>query len=123
MREDEGEAITDAINVTSDTSSLDSSSQREKLNAIFAIEEVDNSNKLVNLVARFYIMTTNDVGYELNTATVSDAQFAFASNPDEINHTNNGITHQNLLSIRMIGTRHKDVSILILQRNQGLARL
>ena len=97
--------------------------QREKLNALFAIEEVDNSNKLVNLVARFYIMTTNDVGYELNKATVSDAQFAFTSNPDEINHTNNGITHQNLLSIRMIGTRHKDVSVLILQQNQGLARL
>ena len=71
MREDEGEAITDAINVTADTFSLDSSSQREKLNAIFASEKLENSDNIVNAVTN---MTINDVKYELNTATDSDSQ-------------------------------------------------
>ena len=61
MREDEGEAITDAINVTSDTSSLDSSSQREKLNAIFASEKLENFNGLSNAVTN---MTIKDVEYK-----------------------------------------------------------
>ena len=71
---------------------------------IFASEKIDNSNKLVNAVA---YMTINNVRYELNAAFVSDAQAKFASNPDIITHTSNGITHKNLLSRCTIRIRHE----------------
>ena len=57
-------------------------------------------------------MTISNFGYELNAATVSDAQFKVSSDPDRITHTNNVITHQNLLSSQMIGIWHEEVSIL-----------
>ena len=56
-------------------------------------------------------MTINDVGYELNAATASDAQVGFARNPEKNTHTSNGITHQKLLSIRTIGIFQKYISI------------
>ena len=76
---------------------------------IFVSEKLENSNKLVNTVANTRI---NDVRYKLNAATTSDAQVEFASDPDRITHTNNGITHQHLLSSRMIEIRHGEVSVL-----------
>ena len=57
-------------------------------------------------------MTINNVGYELKASTTSGAQIELASDPDGISHTNNGVDHQNLLSIRMIGIRHEKVSVL-----------
>ena len=57
-------------------------------------------------------MKINFVGYKLNSATASDAQVEFASDPDGITHNSNGITHQNLLSSWMIEIRHKEVSVL-----------
>ena len=57
-------------------------------------------------------MTINDVRYELNNATASDAQVEFASDPDEIIHTSNGDTHKKLLRRRMIGICNKDISVL-----------
>ena len=56
-------------------------------------------------------MEINDVVYELNPATASDAQVEFSSNQEGITHTNNGINHQNLLSRLMIGIRHEEVSV------------
>ena len=76
---------------------------REKLNTIFAIEKLENSNYIVNAFANFEIMTVNDVRYVLTTVTASDVPVEFVSNPDGSTHTNNGITHQNLLSSHMIG--------------------
>ena len=58
---------------------------------IFASEKLENSNKLVNAVAKMII---NDVGYELNTATASDAQVEFSRDLDGITDTKNGITHK-----------------------------
>ena len=40
-------------------------------------------------------MTINDVGYELNTATASDAEVEFAIHPDKITHTSDRHNHQN----------------------------
>ena len=53
--------------------------QIENLDVIFASEKLENPNKLVNTVTN---MRINNVGYELNTATTSDTQVEFASDPD-----------------------------------------
>ena len=107
MREEEEEETTDSNNVTADTLSIVFSPQRENPNAMFASEKLENSNDLVNAVASFENMTINDVGYELNTETTSEAHVELASNPDVINHTKNGITHKNLLSRCMTWIRHE----------------
>ena len=60
----------DANNVNSDTCSLASSSQRGNFNGIFASDNIENSDKIIDTVAN---MTTNDAGYELNTLTTSGA--------------------------------------------------
>ena len=83
--------------------------QRENSNTSFAGEKIDNPNKLVNKVTNTKI---NNFGYELNTVTMSDTQVKFAIYPYGITHTNNGITHQNLCSSRIIGIRHEEVSVL-----------
>ena len=88
------------------------SPQRENSNAIFASDELQNSNNLVNAVAIFDNITINDVVYELNAATVSDSQVEFARDSNGINHTNNGINHQKILSRRTIGIRHEEVAVL-----------
>ena len=48
--------------------------------------------ELVNAVKN---MTINDVGYDLNKATTSDAQVNLASDTDTVTHTSNGIMDQN----------------------------
>ena len=68
-----------------------SSSQRENLNAIFASEKLEKLDNIVSAVAN---ITINDVGYEFNRETASDAQVEFASDLDKINHTSNKDTHQ-----------------------------
>ena len=70
IRKYEEESITDAKNVTADTFSIASSTQRENLNAIFASKKIVNSDYLVNVVTK---MTTNNIRYELNTATAIEA--------------------------------------------------
>ena len=99
----------DDDNFTAGTLSLAFIPQRENLNAIFASEKLENLNKPTKAVVN---MAINDAVYELNTATASDAQVKFASNPDAITHTSNGINHQNVLSSQMIGIRPKEVSFL-----------
>ena len=71
-----------------------------------AIDKLGNSNEIVNANTRIH-----DAVYELNATTVSDAQVEFASDPEKNTHTNNGINQQNLLSSRMVGIRHKEVSV------------
>ena len=110
----------DANNVISDTFSLVISPQREILNAIFLGEKLWNWNNLVNAVAN---ITINEVGYELNTATASDAQVEFASNLDKSTHTRNVITHQTLLSIQTIRIRHEEISVLLPLMNPSIAAI
>ena len=71
-----------------------SSSLRENPNAIFASKKLEILDNTVNEVAN---MTINDVGYELNIETASEAQVEFAIHPDKITHTRNRDNHQKLL--------------------------
>ena len=72
-----------------------SSSLRENPNAIFASKKLDILDNTVDAVVN---MTINDVGYELNIETASDAQVEFAIHPDKSTHTRNRDNHQKLLS-------------------------
>ena len=117
MREDEEESITDAKNFTTYTSSLASSTQRENSNATFASEKLENSDNLLDAVSN---MKINNVGYELNTATASDAQVEFLSNKDKFTHTSNGITRQTLLNSRTISIGHKEVSVFTPPTNPSI---
>ena len=110
MREDEDGAITDANNITTDICSRKSSSQRENLNAIFTSENLEKPDDLVNAVKN---MTINEIGYEVNKSTVSDAQVDLVINPDKFTRTSNIILDQKLLSYRII----REVSILPPQGN------
>ena len=105
IREDEEEAITDANNNTADTCRHVSNSHRENSNAVFTSGKIEKSNNLVNAVNN---MAINDVGYELNIATVSNAQVHLTSNPDTVTHTSNRILDQKVLICRTIG----EVSVL-----------
>ena len=67
-----------ANNVTADTFSIAFSPQKENSNAIFGSEKLEDSNEIINTVSSIDNMTTNDVRYELNAATISDAQVRFA---------------------------------------------
>ena len=71
MREDEKILITGANNVTADTFSHESGSQRDISNAIFTSEKIEKSDKIVDAVNK---LTINYTRYELNTVTASDAQ-------------------------------------------------
>ena len=118
MREDEKGEITEANNFTADVCSLSSSLQRNNSNTIFASEKLENSDNKVDAVKN---MTINNVGYELNTATASDAQIYFASNPDKSTHTSNGDNYQTLLSIRTISICHEDISGLSLHTDPKIS--
>ena len=81
-------SVLDTNNVTEDTFSHMSNTQRENVNAIFTSEKLDKLDELVDAVKR---LTINDAKYyELNTATVSDSQSDLTCNPDTFTHTNNG---------------------------------
>ena len=58
-----------------------------------------------NMIDKFANMTINDVGNNLNGANAIDVQVQFAGDPI-------GNSHQNLLSSRKIGIRHKEVPLL-----------
>ena len=72
-------------------------------------EKLENLNDLLNAVVH---VTINKVAYDITAVNTSDAQVKYASDPDRIIHTSNGITHQNLLSSRTIRIRHKEVYVL-----------
>ena len=63
-------------------------------------EKLDSSDNLVDAVKK---MKINDIEYELNTATASDAKVDLASKPDKVTHTSNRIIDQKLLNSRTIG--------------------
>ena len=89
--------------------SIESSAQRENLNAIFVSDNIENLDELVNAFANTII---NDIRYEINAATLSDAQVEFAGDPDKITHTSNGITRPKSFNCRTIGIRQKEASVL-----------
>ena len=68
----EKESIADANNVTVDTFSHMSNTQKENVNMIFTSEKLDKSYELVDAVNNFTI--NNAKYYESNTATTSDTQ-------------------------------------------------
>ena len=68
-----------------------SRSQRENSDAIFTFEKIDKSDRLVDSINN---LTINDSGYELNTATTSDAQGNLTRNLDTVTHTSNIILDQ-----------------------------
>ena len=78
----------DANNVTADTFSRASNTQRENANTIFTSEKLDESDELVDAVKN---LTMNDAEYyESHTATVSDVQGNFTRNPETVTHTSKG---------------------------------
>ena len=68
----EKESIADANNVTVDTFSHMSNTQKENANMIFTSEKLDKSYELVDAVNNFTI--NNAKYYESNTATARDTQ-------------------------------------------------
>ena len=68
----EKESIADANNVTVDTFSHMSNTQKENANMIFTSEKLDKSYELVDAVNNFTI--NNAKYYESNTATTRDTQ-------------------------------------------------
>ena len=113
---DEDVSITVSNNVTADTFSLASSSQRENLNAIFTSEKLEKLDEPVDAVKK---MTRKKFGYDLNTATARYSQVSFASDLDTVTHTSNVILDQNLLSCRTIG----EVSVLPLPPNPSISAI
>ena len=88
MREDEEGSITDANNITADTFSFASISQRKKFEHNIYKLEAKKSDELVNVVNN---LTINDAEYELNIATASDTKGDLMSFPDTVTHTSNRI--------------------------------
>ena len=77
----------DANNITTDTISHASNTQRENANLIFPGEKLDKSYELVDAVKQF---TINDAKYyDSNTATTSDAQGDLTCYLDAVTHTSN----------------------------------
>ena len=75
----EEESIADSKNVTADTFSRASNTQRKNSNAIFTNEKLDKSYELVDAVMN---LTIDDAEYyESKTATISDAQGDLTSDP------------------------------------------
>ena len=90
----EDESIADANNVTADTFSHKSNTQRENANVIFTGEKLDKLDDLVDAVNN---LTINDAKYyESNTATESDTRGNIKCNPETVTHPRNGnetVTH------------------------------
>ena len=75
----------------------------------YLIEKV--ANLTINNVGNILIkksanLTINNTGNDSNIANASDLQVQFVGNSA-------GISHQNLLSRRMIGIQHEEVSVLV----------
>ena len=69
------------------------------MDVIFTIEKIEKSDKLVDTINN---LTINYSGYELNTATASDAHGDLMSDPDTVTHTRNRILDQKILIFRTI---------------------
>ena len=83
----EKESISDANNVTVDTSSRAFNTQRENANAIFTSEKLD---KLDDLADTLKDLTINDNKYYAsNSVTTSDAQGDLTRNPKTVTYTSN----------------------------------
>ena len=112
----EEESITDTNNVTTDTFSRASHTQRENENEIFTSDELNKSDKLVDSVKNLKI---NDAKYyESNTAIASDAQGNPTRNEETVTHTNNGNFGLKLLSYWTIPALPLPTNPLI---DQGIA--
>ena len=92
----------DATNLTADTFSHASNTQRENENAIFTSENQDKSDDLSDVLKYF---TINEVKYSVsNSATASDAQGNFTHDPktgtntinwkEKVTNTRNGKLEQ-----------------------------
>ena len=90
----EQESILDVNNVTADTFSHTSNTQRQNSNTIFTSEKLDKSDDLEDALQ---YLTINDAKYyESNTATAIDAQVDLTCNQETVTHTINGnetVTH------------------------------
>ena len=100
----------DANNVTADTFSHTSNTQRENTNAIFTSENLDKLNELEDGLKDFTVYNTE---YYLSKSTImNDAKCDLASNPKTVNQTSeekgkgtdtsNGNLKQKLLSNRTL---------------------
>ena len=90
-------------NVTVDTFILQRNEGDSLINKVKNLTINNKSgNDLINKVTNIKI---KDVGNNLNGLNASDIQVQFSGDPA-------GIYHQNLLSIREIGIRHKEVHVL-----------
>ena len=99
MREDEEGLVMDANNVTDDTFSHASSSQRQILNTIFTSDKLEKSDKLVNAINNF---TINNAVYELITVTPRDPQGDLTRDPDTVTRISTGFLDKKVLSCRII---------------------
>ena len=114
MREDQVEAK----NTTLYTFVPQRNNSDNIINKVANLTINDIRNNIINKVANFKInnivnnlinkvsnLTINDVVNDSNRATAGDVQVQFSGDLA-------GIYHQNLLSIREIGIRHKEVHVL-----------
>ena len=80
--------MVDVNNVTTDTFSHTSNTQKENANTILTSEKLDKSDELVNAVNN---LTINDNEYyESTLATASDTQGDLTRNLETSTHTRNG---------------------------------
>ena len=84
----EEESIADDNNVTADTFSHASNTQRENTNAVITIEKLNKLDKLVDAVKKLTI--NNAKYYKSNTATANDTQGNLTRNLETVTHNRNG---------------------------------
>ena len=83
----EEESIADANDVTADTLSHISNTQRDDTKAVFPREKLDESDDLLDALN---YLTINDAEYyESNTVTVCEEQGDPTCNPETVTHTSN----------------------------------
>ena len=114
----------DENNVTADTFSHTSNTQKDNSNSIFTSEKLDKSDELSDVVKDLTI--NNAKYYESKTETASDSQGDPARNTETVTHTSNGneiVTHtsnmnfvQKVLSYCTIPAVVPTMSLRIYQR-------
>ena len=82
------ESISDANNITVDTFSHASNTQRDHSNAIFTSEKLEKSDELADTLKDLTIK--NAKYYVSNSANASGAQGNLTRNPKTVTHTRNG---------------------------------
>ena len=83
----EEESIADANNVTADTFSHSSNTQRKNANAIFTSKKLDKSDELVDALKK--LTSNNAKYYESNTVPANDTQGDLTRNPKTFTNTRN----------------------------------